>query len=77
MSESSNEENEAEEKIPDRCDQCRFFHDDFLRCRINPPVLYTRTAPASGAYAAVNESSSGWPSVERRDWCGQFQRKED
>ena len=68
---------EKAEWQPETCERCRFFNRDFLDCRINPPAIYTRVRPPQGTHNGINESSSGWPNVELRDWCGKFQRRND
>lgn len=65
------------EEEPETCEQCRFFQN-WESCRIVAPVIYTLIKPQGrDRDRALNESSSGWPNVDRRDWCGQFQRKEE
>jgi hypothetical protein len=52
------------------CRDCRFWHAAQSQCRRNAPQPVD--APASaGATSAPREAK--WPSVDEKDWCGEFQ----
>ncbi len=44
-----------------RCDTCRYFDAAREECHINPPTMHP-------------DSPTGiWPSVDRFDWCGEWE----
>jgi hypothetical protein len=61
------------------CGNCRFYNEDFSECRrLAPrPGIGGRRKLLSLALIAAGENdddynTARWPSVEERDWCGEW-----
>lgn len=46
------------------CDTCRYFDARARECHVNPPTMHP------------NSPAGIWPSVDRFDWCGEWERME-
>ncbi len=58
----------------DRCETCCFFAEKYYPNRKADVGLCHRRAPILDPAPINKGGGTQWPTVERRDWCGDYSR---